>query len=368
MRPSKHDDVRRARARALTLCCLLGVAVPATAQTACDADLNGDGMVGSADITGILSAWGPCTNCAADLDGDGAVGAPDIAALLSMWGAACQPLDWATVLEFAPNPSIVTDPALRDAIAATGLPWRVRDNAGQIELLLVPPGTFEMGCSASIQSACAADESPVHPVTLTNAFYIGRFEVTQAQWTNRMGSNPSYHQGGGYTDAPTRPVEQVNWGAAQAFMASTGLRLPTEAEWERAYRAGTTTAYHSMPSAASGTNDGLLAGNIGWYLGNQGQFGTPAFGTRPVGQKAANALGIHDMAGNVSEWTQDWYSGTYYASSPAENPTGPSTGTRRSIRGGSWADYAPAMRSSDRFGELPNTTCSCYGFRVARNP
>lgn len=355
---------------ATSLAAALGLtASSALAQSACEADLNHDGVVGSQDLTVVLSAWGDCpAGCAADLNHDGAVSAYDLTAVMSLWGATCVQLPWATVLEMSPNPAIVTDAALRNAMIATGLPWRVRDNGTQIEMLLVPPGTFDMGCSPSIQSACGTDESPVHSVTLTSAFYLGRYEVTQAQWTARMGSNPSYHQGGGYTDAPTRPVEQVNFGAVQGFMSATGLRLPTEAEWEYAYRGGTTTAYHSMPAFPSGTNDAVQVGNIGWYLGNQGAFGTPAFGTRPVGLKAANALGFHDMSGNVTEWTNDWHSATYYASSPAVDPTGPSTGTRRAIRGGSWADYAWAMRSSDRFGELPGTVCSCYGFRVARNP
>jgi formylglycine-generating enzyme required for sulfatase activity len=275
---------------------------------------------------------------------------------------------WATLIEAEPDPAVVTNEAYRAAILATGSAWRVRDNASQIEMLLVPPGTFNMGCSASNQYACASDgrENPVHAVTLTNAFYLGRYEVTQAQWTAVMGSNPSNLVNASAEvpagQVPQRPVERVSWNMIQGFNTATGLRLPTEAEWEYAYRAGTTTAFHSFSGYPNGTNDDTLLGNIAWFCSNE------CTQTRPVGGKQANALGLHDMSGNVWEWVNDRYSSTYYQSSPSTNPPGPSSGSVRVLRGGSWLAVSDFCRSSDRFTDTPDLVDSSIGFRAARTP
>jgi formylglycine-generating enzyme required for sulfatase activity len=262
---------------------------------------------------------------------------------------------------------VVTDTNLRNAIIATGLAWRVRDNASQIEMLLVPPGTFQMGCSPSNQYGCFSNESPVHTVTLTCPFYIGRYEVTQAQWLAKMGSNPSFFKN--FADSPNRPVETVSWNTIQGFLSATGLRLLTEAEWEYAYRAGTTTAFHSGPGFPNGTNNDTLVGNIAWFPGNNGPCCSgPTYGTKAVGGKAANALGLHDMSGNVWEWVNDWYSASYYASSPSTNPPGPATGTYRVRRGGSWVSASLSLRSSYRDDYTPGNTNNNNGFRVARAP
>jgi formylglycine-generating enzyme required for sulfatase activity len=282
---------------------------------------------------------------------------------------------WATLLEALPDPAVVTDANLRAAIVATGFAWRVRDTGTQIEMVLIPPGTFNMGCSASSQYACINDESPVHSVTTTSAFYIGRYEVTQAQWQARMGSNPSYFQSASAevpaAQIPNRPVEQVSWNMIAGnggFLSGTGLRLPTEAEWEYACRAGTTTAFHGFTGYLSGTNDDTLVGNIAWFEGNNGASGTPTYGTKAVGQKLANGFGLHDMSGNVLEWVNDWYSSSYYASSPSSNPTGPATGTSRVLRGGYWSNYSTLVRSSGRNFFTPDFTSNFIGFRVARAP
>jgi formylglycine-generating enzyme required for sulfatase activity len=258
---------------------------------------------------------------------------------------------WATLVEAQPDPAVVTDPALREAIAATGLAWRVRDTATQVEMLLVPPGTFQMGEQDWAE--------PVHPVTLTNAFYLGRYEVTQAQWQATMGSNPSYGQGA------NRPVEQVSWNAIQGFCSATGMRLPTEAEWEYAYRAGTTTAFHAMPGYPNGTNDANLAGLIAWYYYNTCTAGSGC-GTREVGLKAANTFGLHDMAGNVWEWVNDWYGN--YSANAQTNPTGPVSTTYRVLRGGGGGNFAIDVRSFRRGVGSPGNTSNGIGFRVARTP
>ena len=333
-------------------------------------DFGLDGAVGADDLAFVLSLWGT-TDAFADLSGDGVVDAPDIAILLSNWGAtpyadgSCPALPWATVLTYSPDPAVVINAELRNAIIATGLPWRVRDNSSGIEMLLVPPGIFQMGCSASTGSACVSIESPTHQVTLTQAFYMGRYEVTQAEWTAKMGSNPSWFvPANGYPSDTTKPVEKVSWdmiAGAGGFMSVTGLRLPTEAEWEYAYRAGTTTAFHSYPAQPNGFNDDTLLGNISWYGSTSGNQ------THAVGGKYANALGLHDMSGNVFEWCQDWYG--LYSSGSVTNPTGPATGSTRLVRGGDWYNSSNGNRASNRIDVVfPSVVGNQIGFRVVRNP
>jgi formylglycine-generating enzyme required for sulfatase activity len=272
-------------------------------------------------------------------------------------------LAWATILQVNPNPAIITDPEWRARIIATGLPWRVRDNASQIEMLLVPPGTFMMGCSPSNQYGCSSSENPVHEVTLTQPMYLGRYEVTQAQWTAVMGINPSLFQSPSAevpaAQVPFRPVERVSWNDIQDFEKVTGLRLPTEAEWEYACRAGTSTAFNLPPS---GTNSDPLLGQLAWFMDNS------AFQTRPVGQKQANNLGLHDMHGNVYEWVEDWYGADYYAQSPAIDPEGPTSGEDRVLRGGSWTNVSSVCRASTRVIGLPGSLGGFNGFRAARTP
>ena len=335
-----------------------------SAQAQCPADVNHDHSVDGTDLTIILGMWGSNGSpLGADINGDGTVNGLDLTFVLSGWGICPSPT-WATVLEWTPDPVVVTYTTMRAAITASGLPWRVRDNGTNIEMLLVPAGTFFwMGCSASNSFACYSDESPTHQVTLTQAFYMGRYEVTQAQWTAKMGSNPSYFQG--QYSSPSRPVEQVSWdmiaSGSSSFMSLTGLRLPTEAEWEYAYRAGTNTAFHSFPGYTSGTNDDTLLGNIAWYYSNSGNQ------THAVGGKLANRLGLHDMSGNVWEWCQDWYG--LYLSESVTNPTGPTTGTKRLLRGGSVGSNSYYCRASvRRYVFAPVNFSSGVGFRVVRTP
>ena len=265
---------------------------------------------------------------------------------------------WATMIEALPDPAIVVDETLRARIMSSGFAWRVKHTATQIEMLLVPPGNFAMGCSPSTAFPCDFFESPVHQVTLTNAFYIGRYEVTQSQWQARMGSNPALYQSA--SDAPSHPVEQVSWNAIQGFLTSTAMRLPTEAEWEYAYRAGTTTAFHSGPGFPNGTNDDALAPLIAWYS----QAAT--FSTVAVGGKASNAFGCHDMGGNVQEWVAD--SLGVYGAGAVTNPIGPPATGVNMYRGGSWYFDSGNVRASFRYGTSNTYSSSDLGFRVAKNP
>ena len=324
----------------------------------CLGDIVNDRTVNGADLGTLLAYWGPVTSgafsIASDLNNDGDIDGSDLGILLAYWGA-CPTANvpaWATLIEAMPDAAVVTDPALRTAIAATGLAWRVRDTGTGIEMLLVPPGIFQMGCSQGSNSyGCTNEERPVHSVTLTKGFYLGRYEVTQAQWVAKLGSNPSYFRG--QPDSANHPVEQVDWDMVQGYLNATGMRLATEAEWEYAGRAGTQAPFYN------GSTDDSTVGALAWYSLNSSNQ------THPVGMKTANALGLHDMLGNVWEWVND-LAGNYSTASQID-PSGSSTGSVHVLRGGGWPYATDQCRSSAR-SWLTQGAYWDYGFRVARNP
>ncbi len=213
----------------------------------------------------------------------------------------------------------------------------------------VEGGTFQMGATSEQGSDAFDWEKPVHSVSL-NDYYIGETEVTQALWKAVMGSNPSNWQG------DNLPVENVSWDDCQEFIRKlnqkTGknFRLPTEAEWEYAARGGRKSKGYKY----AGSNS---IGNIAWYNDNSGRK------THPVKGKAANELGLYDMSGNVWEWCQDWYGD--YNSGSQSNPTGPSTGSYRVLRGGGWGVIAGYCRVSFRSYGNPGIRYGDYGFRLA---
>jgi formylglycine-generating enzyme required for sulfatase activity len=351
--------------RATSLVCLAAPFLSATlavADSACPADADGSKTVDFGDVALILLDFGACAGCASDLDGTGTVDNGDVALALLEFGPCAT---WYTVLEQSPDPAVIYDAGLRAAITTTGLPWRVRDNGTGIEMVLIPPGSFQRGCTPSLQTACASAESPVHQVTLTQPVYLGRYEVTQAQWTTKMGSNPSQFKTASdevpASEVPNRPVEKVSFNGVKPFLTATGFRLPTEAEWEFACRAGTTTALHGSAAMPAGTNDEQQFGDLAWVSDNSGAQ------TRPVGGKAANGFGVHDMGGNVWEFVADWYGD--YTQDPQVDPTGPASGTTCIVRGGGF-DFGGASfsRSSYRSFGLTTFQSRSTGFRVARNP
>jgi len=218
-------------------------------------------------------------------------------------------------------------------------------------MVYVEGGTFQMG-SAEGES----DEKPVHSVTISS-FYIGKYEVTQKEWKEIMGSNPSEFKG------DNLPVEQVSWNDVQEYIrklnAKTGekYRLPTEAEWEYAARGGASTGSGS-PSKYSGSDN---IEEVAWYSGNSGSK------THNAGTKAPNELVIYDMSGNLWEWCSDWYGKTYYSSSPSKDPKGPASGEYRVLRGGSWLSHGNGCRSANRLWAYPDNRHLNNGFRLARD-
>ncbi len=221
-------------------------------------------------------------------------------------------------------------------------------NGINIEMVKVEAGSFDMGATPEMENPWE-DEKPVHRVTLTNNYYVGKYEITQALWQAVMGSNPSHFKG----DA--LPVEQVSWKDCQKFITKlnrlTGknFRLPTEAEWEYAARGGNKSRGYRY----SGSN---TIDDVAWYENDA------LSQTHPVGTKQPNELEIYDMTGNVMEWCQDWYGS--YSSSPQVNPTGAASGSYRVVRGGGWSDSARGCRTSDRNLTSPGGRFSNLGLRL----
>ena len=284
-----------------------------------------------------------------------------------------------------------------------------------LAMVFVEGGTFRLG--AAVQPGTELETSGTevaitnnHDVTLSN-FCMSETPVTQAQFLAVMGVSPSYFNVAPYLPSGNKPVEQVswydaitfcnklslrdsktpvysvkvggveidwanlsyfaiptssntNWNAATMDMSANGYRLPTEAEWEYAAREG----QESVTVQSGGLfldlyySGGNTANDVAWYRGNNGISGTPTYGTKPVKQKRSNALGLYDMSGNVWEWCWDWYGA--YTNTPAENPTGPASGSSRVYRGGSWNNAASNARVSDRSTDGPFTRINYRGFRL----
>jgi formylglycine-generating enzyme required for sulfatase activity len=326
----------------------------------CPGDLDTNGMADGADLGILLSSWG-ASGGTADIDQDGVVDGADLGILLSSWGPCVSVPEWGSLIEAMPDPEVIYDAGIRQAIIATGSAWRVRDNLTGMEMILVPGGSFQMGCPT--ETGCYADEYPLHPVTISSSFYIGRYEVTQAQWVARMNYNPSYFQPPQFPGSMDRPVDWVSWNNIQSFLSITGMNLPTEAQWEYAARAGTTTTYHGTASQPGGSDDPSILPSIAWHGMAPGD---PVYGTQVGGLKLANGFGLHDMTGNVWEWVRDRYAADYYSYSPVVDPTGPASGGYRPIRGGGCGYDADSCRISAR-GEGPAAFAhGMIGFRVIR--
>ena len=244
-----------------------------------------------------------------------------------------------------------------------------------MEFVLIPEGTFMMGTpkppavpdnpatqrdeSKDWMDLVNLDELPLHEVTISNDFYLGKYEVTQGDWKKVMNSNPSYFNEEKLETDPSRyPVENVSWLEIQDFIkklnqmeTSSTYRLPTEAEWEYASRADSREKF-----------DLTTAVPLAWFDRNS------AHKTHPVGSRKPNRLGLCDMLGNVWEWCSDWYDRGYYEKSPKSDPQGPETGFRKIMRGGSIYDSAELCQFSYRGSGIPDDKSNSMGFRLARIP
>lgn len=235
-------------------------------------------------------------------------------------------------------------------------------NSLAMRLKLIPVGEFYMGSSED-DSKAQADEKPRHKVAITRPFYLSAHEVTRSQFAKFV-TDSGYRAGErwrnpSFTQSDDHPVVEVSWNDATAFLnwlskkEGTQYRLPTEAEWEYACRAGTTTKWSNgddvvgLPKLANVDTDQ---------------------GTMSVGSFQPNAFGLFDMHGNVWEWCQDWYSKNYYNESPHENPSGPPSGSQRVLRGGGWINPASLSRCASRSRNSLDNRNFVSGFRIARNP
>jgi len=277
----------------------------------------------------------------------------------------------------------------------TGYPYEIWLRVGarrgvplHMEFVLIPAGSFMMGSPES-EEGRDSDEGPVHRVRIAKPFYLAKYEVTQGQWQAVMGNNPSHFKNAG-DDAP---VEKVSWNDCREFLKKLNsnvgahgrapLRLPTEAEWEYACRAGTRTALYSGKLIIKGKCNGPELDPISWYSGNSGvsyeggydssgwpekQYDHSRAGTHPVGGKKPNAWGLYDMIGNVWEWCEDVYDSEFYGKQEASrpNPLSTSGSSYRVARGGGWDGRAQGCRSAIRCGLDPSGRSRYLGFRPSR--
>lgn len=255
-------------------------------------------------------------------------------------------------IQVRPSAAVVAEPLL-DPPRKTGN--RICDAA----FVYIAPGTFIMG-SPEHEPGRVSDET-LHEVTLTRGYSIQATPVTQGQWKDEMGSNPSgFPQGG-----QDCPVERVSWNDCQEFIRKLNkkgeysYRLPTEAEWEYACRAGAGTSFFNgeITKKLFWRRDPCLDA-IGWYCGNSGKK------THPVAEKKPNAWGLFDLHGNVCEWCQDWYG--KFAARPQADPSGAAFGSGCVVRGGSWSSESRNCRSASRLSLAPNLRSDCVGFRLVR--
>ena len=274
-----------------------------------------------------------------------------------------------------------TDGPTGSRVQKAGSSWK---SPSGMEFAWIPAGEFLMG-SPSHEKGRDNDERQ-HGVRISEGFWIGKYEVTQEEWEAVMGSNPSHFE----SCRPQCPVESVSWKDVQGFIqklnedereAGSGnrYRLPTEAEWEYAARAGSAGATPEGDLRILGKNNAPVLDGQAWYAGNSGvsyagawdcsgweerQNGAKRCGPHPVGLKKANGWGLHDMLGNVWEWVADWYDD--YPSGVVTDPRGPSTGSYRVLRGGGWISYARAVRSAYRIHLSPGRRDNRFGFRLVR--
>ncbi len=283
----------------------------------------------------------------ADTDTDGKISLSELLRVIQLYNSCGYQESAGSEDGFAPVPCTIGEGEGEGEGETVLLPGDV-----PLELQWISAGSFTMG-SPSTEFGRDSDETE-HAVTLSQGFWMGKVEVTQAQWQAVMGINPSVYGGN-----PNRPVENVSWNDCQSFLTAINalglgsFRLPTEAEWEYACRASTATRYYWGEDPLNGEIDFYA-----WFGENSGA--TP----HEVGSKLANLWGLFDMSGNVWEWTADRYGD--YPSGPVTDPTGPASGSYRAIRGASWKNTSYYCRSAGRFHVSPSYHDGLLGFRLVR--
>jgi formylglycine-generating enzyme required for sulfatase activity len=228
-------------------------------------------------------------------------------------------------------------------------PTQIKENPkDRLSYVWIPPGAFQMGCSPR-DKECGRDEKPMHQVTITKGFWMGRTEVTVGAYKRfilasgrQMPRAPSFNSNWANDNMP---IVNITWNQAHDYCSWAEGRLPTEAEWEYAARAGNTEARFGPLDV------------VAWYHGNSGNR------THEVARRHANAFGLFDVLGNVWEWVADWYDENYYQKSPSQDPPGPASGSQRVYRGGSWFSNPGFVRVSVRNSEFPVVLDPTFGFR-----
>lgn len=310
-----------------------------SAQSAADADFDHSGKVDFTDFLEFISAFGSAQS-KYDLNVSGRVDFEDFLVFIGLFGQTVE------------GPTYEPGDLVTVRLPGTDV---------FMEFASIPSGTFTMG-SPSSESGRGSTEGPQHEVTISEGFQLGKYEVTQGQWEAVMGTTPWVGQS--YVrEEPANPAVYVSWNDAQAFVqelnAASGdslYRLPTEAEWEYACRAETSTRW-------SFGDDETELGDYAWYRENAWNVGEQY--AHEVGVKLPNLWGLHDMHGNVYEWCQDWYGS--YTSEAQEDPLGPSSGSSRVERGGSFGIGAQFTRSAARNdGYAPDGRGPDFGFRLLR--
>ncbi len=231
-----------------------------------------------------------------------------------------------------------------------------------MDFVWIAPGTFIMGSPPS-ESGRNDDEGPIHEVEISKGFYLGKYEVTQGQWNAVMGARP-WSGKDDVQSNPSHPAVYISWRDVQAFIEELNFaagevvyRLPSEAEWEYACRAGSTTRW------SFGDEERQLT-DYAWYDANAWDVGEKY--AHAVGLKRPNPWGLYDMHGNVWEWVQDWYDSDYYNSSPRVDPPGPTSGSNRVGRGGAFSNLAQYVRSAGRVNDSPDGRYFDVGVRLLR--
>jgi formylglycine-generating enzyme required for sulfatase activity len=267
-----------------------------------------------------------------------------------------------------------------------------------IDMIWIRPGSFVMGCSKADDKHCKNNET-THKVTLSDGFWISRSEITQKQWFIAMGTNPSYFNVTSLDEQEKLPVENISYDDALSFTEKVSttknlkMTLPTEAQWEYAARATTTTAYYDNYDDIKGDANSESAHFIGWYAGNSSEWtykkktqpipsnsvdlstkyqnfykkSSTSFATHYIMQKANSDWRLKDTSGNVAEWCFDWYQDDL-GTADSVDPKGSSSGTKRVVKGGSWYDGAAMLRSSSREGIAPSIKSNRVGLRVVILP